>query len=71
MLFNFKLARYYNITYKQPMPTIKHGKRTSELVELTLKNVMFYKSTPCFYIFYASSQFIKIKRDNLVLFEEI
>lgn len=68
---NFKLAKYYNVTYKQSISTIKYGRRATEFVELTLKNVMFYKFTPCFYVFYASSQFIKIKRDNLVSFEEV
>ena len=48
------------------MPTIKRGKRVSELVELTLKQVMFYKSTLYFYVFYAGKQFIKIKQDRLV-----
>ena len=66
MRFNFKLAKIYNVKYKQPMPTIKRGKRVSELVELTLKQVMFYKSTLYFYVFYAGKQFIKIKQDRLV-----
>lgn len=71
MFTNFKLAVHYNITYKQPVSIIKNGRRATKLVQLTLRDVMFYKSTPCFYVFYANSQYIKIKRDNLVCFEEI
>ena len=70
MRFNFKLAKIYNVKYLQPYATIKHGKRKSELVELTLKQVMFYKSTPYFYVFYAGKQFIKIKQDSVVSYEE-
>lgn len=71
MRFDFKLGKYYNVTYNQSMPTIKHGKRVREFVELTLRQVMFYKSTPCFYVFYANKQLIKIKQEDVLDYNEI
>ena len=70
MRCDFKLAKIYNVKYLQPYATVKHGKRKSELVELTLKQVMFYKSTPCLYVFYASGKYINIKQDSVVSYEE-
>lgn len=70
MKCDFKLAKYYNVKYLQSFSTFKRGKRASELKEITLKQVMFYKSTPCLYVFYAGGQYIKLKKELIVSFEE-
>ena len=71
--FNFKLANQYDITYFLTTSICKNGVFVSNKTPLTLKDIMFYKSTNCYYVFYAktSGQYIKIKKENVIRINEL
>lgn len=68
--FCFKLAKFYDVKYLQSTSIFKGGKYKKGHVEIELKQVMFYKSTPSFYVFYANNKYIKIKKDNVLSLNE-
>lgn len=71
--FNFLLAKQYDVDYVLTTSICKNGVFVSNKTNLTLKNVMFYKSTNCFYVFYAkeSGKFINIKKTNVLNVREL
>ena len=71
--FNFMLAKHYDVDYLLTTSIIKNGNFVSCKTPLTLKNVMFWKSTEHFYIFYAkdNDKCIKIKKSNIISAKEL
>lgn len=60
----FKLGNYYDITCK-----IKDLKGKSQ-IEILLKDIMFYKSTEMYYVFWTGRKFVRIRKVNLIKFNE-
>lgn len=67
-VFNFKLAKQYDIDYMLTTLICKNGIFVSNKQKLTMQDIMFYKSTESQYVFYAkkSGKFIRIKKSNLI-----
>lgn len=63
----FKLGKYYDVTYKQKERLFKNK---IGYINLTLHNLMFYKSTDCYFVFWTGKQIIRINKKNLINFEE-
>ena len=72
-MYNLKLAKHYDVTYLLTTSICKNGSFVSNKTPLTLKDVMFYKSTECFYKFYAktSGEIISIKKTNVLDIREL
>lgn len=71
--FNLKLAKFYDVDYTLTSSICKNGVFVSNKTTLTAKNVMFYRSTDCYYIFYAkiSDKMVRIKKSNVLAIREI
>lgn len=61
-MFNFKLAKRYDVTYLSSVKKFAEKKAT---ISITLKDLMFYKSTPCYYIFWTGSEQIRLKKNSV------
>ena len=59
----FKLGNLYDISYKY-----KYSVSRFECKETTihLKSQMFYKSTPCYYVFWNSKEYVRVLKKNLL-----
>lgn len=60
----FKLGKFYNVSCN-----VKNDK-SKNYIEVLLKDVMFYKSTEMYYVFWNGKSFIRIKKINLINYSE-
>lgn len=62
-MFDFKLGKKYSITYKQFVAV--YGKPKADIVEITLKDLMYYRQTECYFYFWAGKESIRVLKSRL------
>lgn len=60
----FKLGNFYNVSCN-----VKNNK-SKICMEVMLKDIMFYKSTEMYYVFWTGRKFVRIRKVNLIKFNE-
>lgn len=67
--FDLKLGCYYDITYLQKQKVFNKPKKIDTAI--TLNKLMFYKTTPCYYIFWTGREQVRIARKALLIAREL
>ena len=62
-MFDFKLGKKYSITYKQFVAV--YGKPKADIVEITLKDLMYYRQTECYFYFWTGKESIRVLKSRL------
>lgn len=65
---DFKKGCRYDVIYSHAQKVFNKPKLVS--VEITLKNLMFYKSTECYYIFWTDKEFVRIAKKQFISAEK-
>lgn len=64
----FLLGKKYNITFEQQVKG--PGRSRPGIVKITLKNLLYFRQTDCFYYFWTGKETIRIKKLKFVSAEQ-
>lgn len=62
-MFDFKLGKKFSITYKQFVAV--YGKPKADIVEITLKDLMYHRQTECYFYFWTGKESIRVLKSRL------
>lgn len=69
MKYNFKLAKRYDLTYQKKIKNF--GKNTFDNVVISYSNLMYYRQSECYYIFWTGRERLRLKKELILSVKEI